>query len=158
MPKHWLIKSEPHVYSIDHLARDKTTAWEGVRNYTARNFMRDDMKKGDLVLFYHSSAEPPGVAGIAKIVSDGGHDDATQFDKKSPFHDPKAAKDKPRWIAVDVGFVEKFRALLPLAALRENSKLKDMLVLAKGQRLSVQPVTAAHFDEVCRMAGAKTKG
>lgn len=148
--QYWLMKSEPGNYSIDDLARDKKTFWNGVRNYQARNFMRDSMKVGDLALFYHSNAEPSGVAGIAKIVK-AGYPDHTELDPKSKYYDPKATPDKPIWFMVDVGFVEKFDQVLPLEALKMNPKLKDMMVNKKGSRLSVQPVSQEHFEAVKKM-------
>ncbi|UOF02596.1 EVE domain-containing protein [Bdellovibrio reynosensis] len=149
---HWLMKSEPDVFSIDQLAKDKTTWWEGVRNYQARNYMMNDMKVGDLVLFYHSNAEPSGVAGIAKV-SKVAEPDKLQFDKKSEYFDEKATKDKPRWFCVEVQFVSKFKHIVSLQDLRENPKLADMMVLAKGSRLSVQPVEKKHFDIVSKLGG-----
>lgn len=150
--KYWLMKSEPDVYSIDQLKKDSTTPWEGVRNYQARNFMMKDMQLGDLVLFYHSNATPPGVAGLAKI-SKIASADKLQFDKKSEYFDPKATKEKPIWFCVEVEYVQKFTELVSLNELRENEKLSDMLVLAKGSRLSVQPVEKKHFDIVKKMGG-----
>ncbi|MBO9666626.1 MAG: EVE domain-containing protein [Bdellovibrio sp.] len=150
--KYWLMKSEPDVFSIDQLKKDKTTPWEGVRNYQARNFMQKDMQVGDLVLFYHSNATPPGVAGLAKV-SKLATPDKLQFDKKSEYFDPKATKEKPIWYCVDVEFVEKFKELVSLQDLRDNEKLSDMLVLAKGSRLSIQPVDKKHFDIVKKMGG-----
>ena len=149
----WLMKSEPDVFSIDDLAKDKTTWWGGVRNYQARNFMMNDMKEGDWVLFYHSSAEPPGVAGLAKI-SKAAAPDETQFDKKSEYYDPKATKEKPIWFCVQLQFAKKFKNLVSLQELRDNPKLKDLLVLKKGQRLSIQPVTKEHFEIIKKMGGA----
>lgn len=150
--KYWLMKSEPDVYSIEMLSKDKTTPWEGVRNYQARNFMMKDMAVGDLVLFYHSNAEPSGVAGIAKV-SKIAFPDKTQFDKKSEYFDTKATQEKPIWFCVEVAYVEKFKHFVSLADLRENDKLADMLVLQKGSRLSVQPVDKKHFDIVKKMGG-----
>ncbi|KYG70069.1 EVE domain-containing protein [Bdellovibrio bacteriovorus] len=150
--KYWLMKSEPDVYSIDTLKKDGTTWWEGVRNYQARNFMSKEMSVGDLVLFYHSNAEPPGVAGIAKV-SKAAAADKTQFDKKSEYFDAKATKEKPNWFCVEVEFVAKFKNLVSLSDLRENEKLADMVVLQKGSRLSVQPVDKKHFDIVKKMGG-----
>ncbi len=150
--KYWLMKSEPDVYSIDHLQKDKTTWWEGVRNYQARNFMMNEMQVGDEVLFYHSNAEPPGVAGLARV-SKVAAPDKTQFDKKSEYHDPKATKEKPIWYCVEVEFVKKFKDFVSLNDLRENDKLKDMVVLQKGSRLSVQPVDKKHFELVKKMGG-----
>lgn len=150
--KYWLMKSEPDVYSIDQLKKDKTTWWEGVRNYQARNFMMKDMQVGDEVLFYHSNAEPPGVAGIARI-SKVAAPDKLQFDKKSEYFDPKASVEKPIWYCVEVQFEEKFKHLVSLNDLRGQEKLQDMLVLQKGSRLSVQPVDKKHFDLVKKMGG-----
>lgn len=151
--RHWLMKSEPEVYSFDDLVRDQQTHWEGVRNYTARNFMRDDMKKGDLVLFYHSNAKPPHVAGVARVVREA-YPDPSQFDPKSDYYDEGSKKDDPRWLLVDVGPVEKLARTVPLDELKANKKLAKMGVVQKGQRLSVMPVSAAEFDEVLRMSKA----
>jgi predicted RNA-binding protein with PUA-like domain len=150
--KYWLMKSEPDVFSIDSLKKDKTTWWEGVRNYQARNFMKD-MQVGDEVLFYHSNAEPPGVAGIAKV-SKMAEPDAAQFDKKSEYYDPKATKEKPIWFCVQVAFVEKFPELISLTDLKANAKLEGMVLLQKGSRLSVQPCDKKHFDIVKKLGGA----
>jgi len=155
MPKLWLMKSEPDVYSIDDLRRDGTESWEGVRNYQARNFMRE-MTKGDLVLFYHSSTKPPGVAGVCRVSREAYPDD-TQFNKKSQYYDPKSKKEDPRWSMVDVEFVEKFSELVSLEALKEDPALEGMRVTQKGSRLSVQPVDKKHFKRVLKMASAKTK-
>jgi predicted RNA-binding protein with PUA-like domain len=149
--RHWLMKSEPDVYAIADLERDGTCGWEGVRNYQARNFMRDDMKVGDLVLFYHSNANPSGVAGVARVAGPP-EPDPTQFDKKSEYFDGASTKHAPRWQMVRLAFVERFAAVLPLEVLRQDPALSGMLVLAKGQRLSVQPVDAAHFDRVGLLA------
>jgi predicted RNA-binding protein with PUA-like domain len=154
--RYWLMKSEPDVYSIDDLARDGRASWEGVRNYQARNFMRDGMRKGDLVLFYHSNATPPGVAGVARVCREA-HPDPTQFDARSEYHDPKAHKDAPRWLMVDVEMVERFDEVVSLDALKRDQSLADMQVVQKGQRLSVQPVEEQHFRRVLAMAGARTK-
>lgn len=149
--RYWLLKSEPDVYSIDDLANDGSTYWDGVRNYQARNFMRDDMKRGDLVLYYHSNAKPPGVAGIARVAKEG-YPDPTQFEVESKYYDPKSKPEDPRWILVDVEFVARFEELVSLAELKENPALEGMLVIRKGQRLSVQPVEETHFRQVCGMA------
>ncbi len=154
--KYWLMKSEPDVYSIDALKKDGTTEWDGIRNYQARNFMRDDMAPGDLVLFYHSNADPPGVAGVARVASDP-YPDPTQFDKRSKYYDAKSKKDDPRWMLVDVEFVERFEELVPLGKLKSEKRLSDMLVVRKGQRLSVQPVDKKHFRRVLTLGKAKTK-
>ncbi|MGO4378278.1 EVE domain-containing protein [Pseudoduganella sp. RAF19] len=143
--QYWLMKSEPDEVSIDDVmaAPDKTVPWFGVRNYQARNFMRDAMQVGDGVLFYHSSCPEPGIAGIAEVVS-WPYPDATQFDKKSHYFDEKATKETPRWISVDVKGVRKTR-LLSLAELRTIPALEDMVVLQKGSRLSITPVTAGQW-------------
>ena len=152
-PRAWLVKTEPDVYSIDDLKRDRTTGWDGVRNYQARNFMRDEMKKGDPVLVYHSNADPPGIVGLA-TVSREGHPDPTAINPDDPHFDPKSDPDAPRWIQVELRFKRKFRRLLPLAELRDEPELDGMPLLQKGQRLSVQPVSAAHFERVCSLADA----
>ncbi len=139
------MKSEPDVFSIDHLKKDKTTLWEGVRNYQARNFMMNDMKKGDEILFYHSSCEPPGIAGLA-VVTKEKQPDPSQFDKKSKYFDSKATKEKPIWYCVEVGFEKKFEELVPLEKLKVTKELSDLLVLKRGQRLSIQPVTKTDFE------------
>jgi predicted RNA-binding protein with PUA-like domain len=138
--RYWLMKSEPHVFGIDDLAAAprKTTAWWGVRNYQARNFMRDDMQRGDLVFFYHSSCPEPGIAGIAKV-SRQAYPDATQFDPASEYFDPAATPDKPRWVNVDVALVRKTR-LVSILELRSHPELARMRVLQKGNRLSITPV------------------
>jgi predicted RNA-binding protein with PUA-like domain len=147
--RYWLMKSEPNVYSIDDLARDGRTFWDGVRNYQARNFMRDQMKVGDEVLFYHSNAEPPGVVGIARVVREG-YPDHTARDPNSKYYDPKATEEDPRWFMVDVEFVEKFDEMVSLDTLRSTPGLENMLVTKKS-RLSVQPVTEQEFEIVRRL-------
>lgn len=154
--KYWLMKSEPGNYSIDDLARDKSTAWTGVRNYQARNFMHKDMREGDLAIFYHSNAEPSGAVGVMKVSSEP-IPDRFQFDKKSDYYDDRATPDKPVWYCVEVTFVEKFKTILSLAELRANPKLAGMRLLEKGSRLSVLPESKAHIAEILRMAGARTK-
>lgn len=154
--KLWLIKSEPDVFSIQDLAREKTTTWEGVRNYTARNFMRDGMRLGDLCLYYHSNADPSGVAGVARV-SHEAYADPTQFDRKSDYYDAGAKRDDPRWLMVEVEHVETLPRVVSLEELKKEPSLAAMLVVQKGQRLSVQPVEKAHFAKVLAMAGAKTK-
>lgn len=148
--QHWLMKCEPQVFSIDDLKRDGKTSWEGVRNYMARNFMRDQMKVGDVVLYYHSNAEPSGVAGIAEVVG-AAEPDPTQFNKKSPYFDETSTKAKPTWVWVHLGFVERFAEVIPLAALKADKKLAGMAVLQKGQRLSVMPVSKEHFERVVEL-------
>jgi len=153
--KFWLMKTEPDVYSIDDLERDGTEPWEGVRNYQARNSMRE-MAEGDLVIFYHSNAKPPGAAGVCRVSREAYPDD-TQFDKNSKYHDPKSKKEDPRWSLVEVAFVEKFAEPISLQALKDDPALEGMLVTQKGSRLSVQPVEKKHFKRVLKMAGATTK-
>ncbi|WP_041753095.1 EVE domain-containing protein [Mycetohabitans rhizoxinica] len=138
---YWVMKSEPDEASIDDLAASptRTLPWTGVRNYQARNFMRDGMQPGDGVLFYHSSCAEPGIAGLAEVAS-GPYPDPTQFDAASPYYDPKSRRDAPRWLLVDVRFVKKLR-LIPLSELRTHAALADMQVLARGNRLSITPVT-----------------
>ncbi len=152
--RHWLIKSEPDVFSIDDLRRVKREPWNGVRNYQARNYMRDDMKPGDLALFYHSNATPPGVAGVAKVAS-APYPDDTQFDPKSEYFDPKATPENPRWMLVDFEFAGKFPTPVPLQQMKEDPALEGMLVLQKGTRLSITPVEAKHFRRVCKFGGWK---
>lgn len=142
--KYWLMKSEPTSYSIDQLRRDGSTAWEGVRNFQARNYMRDEMKVDDLALFYHSNVNPPGVAGIARI-SKIHVPDYTALDPKSLYYDPKATKEDPIWIMVQVEFVEKFSHFVTLEEIKHNPRLKDMLILRKGSRLSITPIEAQEF-------------
>ena len=148
---YWLMKSEPSEVSIDDLARlpKQTVAWFGVRNYLARNFMRDQMRLGDGVLFYHSSCPEPGVAGLAEVASTA-YPDETQFDLKSPYHDPKATRENPRWMNVDVKLARKTR-LLGLAEMREAPALASMLVLQRGNRLSITPVTPVEWKAVLRL-------
>lgn len=146
---HWLMKSEPDVFSIETLKKQKTSLWDGVRNYQARNFMMNDMKPGDKVLFYHSNAEPPGIAGIAEV-SKAAVPDPSQFDKKSEYFDPKATKEKPRWFCVEVKYVKAFKKLIPLDQIRSDKNLSDMLVIKKGQRLSIQPVSQKDFEYITR--------
>lgn len=152
MKRYWLMKSEPGSYSIDDLQRDTRTSWEGVRNYQARNFMRDDMRPGDGVLFYHSGANPPGVAGLAKIAR-AAYPDSTALDPDSHYFDPKATEEDPRWVMVDIEFVEKFPALVPLGTLNDTDGLEEMPVNKKS-RLSVQPVTAEEFRIVRKLGRA----
>ncbi len=151
--KYWLMKSEPSVFSIDDLAKEpkKTAYWDGVRNYQARNFMRDEMKKGDLVLFYHSNAEPPCVAGVCEVVKEG-YPDFTAFDPESKYYDPKSSDDKPRWFMVDVKLKKKFKKPVTLAEIKENKKLQKMRLVQKGNRLSVMPVEKKEFDEIIKMS------
>ncbi|WP_295989117.1 EVE domain-containing protein [uncultured Variovorax sp.] len=151
MPQYWLMKSEPDEVSIDDAlaAPDATVAWTGVRNYQARNFMRDGMKIGDGVLFYHSSCPEPGIAGIARVAS-GIKPDPTQFDPKSSYYDAASKKDDPRWLLVDVQALRKTR-LLALPELRARPELADLVVLRKGNRLSITPVEPAHWKIIEKM-------
>jgi predicted RNA-binding protein with PUA-like domain len=142
--KYWLFKSEPSAYGIDDLARDRVTAWSGVRNYQARNFMRDEMRTGDRALFYHSSCDEPGIAGIVEVCKPA-YSDETQFDRKSRYYDAGATRDDPRWFNVDVKFVEKTRVVGP-AELRGKKALRKMQVLQRGNRLSITPVTEAEWN------------
>jgi predicted RNA-binding protein with PUA-like domain len=146
--RYWLMKSEPDTFSIDDLlaSRGRRTAWSGVRNYQARNFMRDDMRVGDGVLFYHSSCPEPGVAGLAQVASNA-YPDETQFDRASPYYDPKATRAVPRWFNVDVRGVKKTR-LVPLAELRAQRALAKMWLLRPGSRLSITPVSAAEWRTI----------
>jgi len=151
MPKrHWLMKCEPAAYDIDDLARDGSTSWEGVRNFQARNILRDQMQVGDPVLFYASNAEPSGVTGLAKIVR-AGYPDAFAWKKGHRYFDARSTKAKPVWFMVDVGFVERFADVVPLATLKATRGLEKMMVTQKGSRLSVQPVTKAEYDIVVKL-------
>jgi predicted RNA-binding protein with PUA-like domain len=151
MPQYWLMKSEPDEVSADDVARmpKKTVPWFGVRNYQARNFMRDQMQVGDGVLFYHSSCAEPGVAGIAQVAS-AAYPDETQFDPKSKYHDPKATREAPRWMNVDVKLLKKTR-LLPLSDMRQHKALANMVLLRPGNRLSITPVTPAEWNAVLKL-------
>jgi predicted RNA-binding protein with PUA-like domain len=150
--KYWLVKTEPDVYSIDDLAREGKTLWSGVRNYQARNFLRE-MKLGDKLLIYHSNAEPPGVAGIGEICQE--HiPDPTQFEEGGEYFDPKSTTVNPRWSCPQVGFVKKLPHLVPLQALREEESLKGLLLLQPGTRLSVIPVSEDHFRAIIAMGKA----
>ena len=151
--QYWLMKSEPDEASIDDLAREGTLPWTGVRNYQARNFMRDQMRIGDGVLFYHSSCPEPGIAGLAEVCSQP-YPDSTQFDPKSDYYDSASKQDNPRWSLVDVSFVRK-STLIPLQALREHDALADMVVLRRGNRLSITPVTPAEWRAVLALLGEK---
>ena len=146
--KYWLMKSEPSAFSIDDLAQSpaQTTCWDGVRNYQARNFMRG-MAVGDQVLFYHSSADPPTVVGIAEVVKTA-YADPTQFDKKSKHYDPESDPSNPRWEMVDIKYLRKFSRSVPLDRLRKEIRLKGMVLLQKGSRLSVQPVSPLEWGHI----------
>lgn len=153
--RYWLMKSEPEVFSFDDLwrASKRTCFWDGVRNYQARNLLRDGMRIGDGVLFYHSSAVPPGVAGLAEVASVA-RPNPTQFDPGDPHHDPKTSPESPRWWGVDVRAVSKLGRFVPLAELRADPRLARMVLLQRGSRLSVQPVTPAEWRVVRALAGA----
>ncbi len=150
----WLLKSEPDVFSFADLKKRKhrTEPWDGVRNYQVRNMMRDDMRVGDLGLFYHSSCPEPGVAGVVRIASEA-RPDPGQFDPESDYHDPKSDPANPRWLLVDVAWEADFKRLVPLKELREHEELADMLILRKGNRLSVTPLAPEHFQRVCELGG-----
>lgn len=154
MRRYWLMKSEPSAYSIDDLKRDGSAAWEGVRNYQARNLLRDELKPGDGVLFYASSADPTGVTGIAEV-SKPGYPDPTAFKKGHAYFDPKSKKDNPTWYVVDIRFVEKFDHTVTLETLKTAPELSKMVVVQRGSRLSVQPVTEAEWRAVLKLAGSK---
>ena len=148
--KYWLMKSEPESYSIDTLKEDKVTVWSGVRNFQARNFIRE-MNPGDVVLFYHSSCKVPGVYGVAKVASLP-YPDTTQYDSASHYYEPRATKEKSMWDVVDVAFVKKLKEPVTLSDIREEPKLRAMIVLQPGSRLSVTPVAPEHFEFI---TGAK---
>ncbi len=143
----WLMKSEPDVYSIDDLKRDGREMWDSIRNYQARNMMRDDMRIGDDVFFYHSSCKEPGVVGIAKVASKP-YPDPVQFDKKSRYFDAKSDKDNPRWILVDVEFVRKLQRNITLTEIKAEKSLADMILVRRGNRLSIMPVEKKHWDKI----------
>ena len=152
--RHWLLKTEPETFSFDDLlgAPRKTAGWDGVRNYQARNFLRDEMKKGDRVLIYHSNADPPAVVGVAEIVREG-YPDPTQFDAGNDHYDPSAREDAPRWFQVDVKAVRRLRRPVSLDELRKVKALAKMPLLQRGQRLSVQPVGEREFELILELGG-----
>ena len=153
--RYWLMKCEPAAYTIDDLKRDRKTSWEGVRNYQARNFMRDRMQVGDDVLLYASNAEPSGVTGLARIAR-AGYVDEYQFKVGHKYYDPDVREDKPAWYMVDIEFVERFPDTLPLETLKHTKGLEKMMVIKKGSRLSVQPVSKGEYDIVVKL-GRKLK-
>jgi len=155
--RYWLMKCEPAAYTIDDLARDGTTCWEGVRNYQARNFMRDDMTEGDGVLFYASNSEPSGVAGLARIAREG-YPDRFAWKKGHKYFDARTDKSVPIWFMVDIAFVERFADVVSLATLKATKGLGQMRVTQKGSRLSVQPVTKAEYDIVVKLGRATGPG
>jgi predicted RNA-binding protein with PUA-like domain len=148
---YWLMKTEPDVFSIQDLKKKGRTDWDGVRNYQARNYMRDGMKKGDLVFVYHSNAEPSGIAGIGRVCEES-HADLSQFDKKSEYFDAKATREKPIWMLVSVEFVEEFKRVIPLERLKAEKALARMPLVQKGTRLSVMPVSEAEWKHVLTLA------
>jgi len=154
--QYWLMKCEPAAYTIDDLKRDTRTSWEGVRNFQARNFMRDRMQVGNPVLFYASNAEPSGVTGLARIAR-AGYPDAYSWKKGHKYHDSASSKEKPLWYMVDIEFVERFPATLPLEMLKHTRGLEKMMVIRKGSRLSVQPVTKAEYDIVVKLGRAQKR-
>jgi predicted RNA-binding protein with PUA-like domain len=150
--KYWLVKTEPSVFSWDDLQKlpNQTSPWEGVRNYQARNFMRDEMKLGDRVFFYHSVAKPLAIMGIAQVVKEA-YPDPFAFDPKSDYYDPKSSPENPRWVMVDLQFESAFTPPIILDELKQTSGLEEMMLLRKGSRLSVQPVTAQEWEIVCNI-------
>jgi predicted RNA-binding protein with PUA-like domain len=144
---HWLMKSEPDAFSIDDLKRKKQEAWDGVRNYQARNYMRDGMRVGDKVFFYHSNCAEPGIVGIAQVATDA-YPDPSQFDPKSKYFEPGSSRDNPRWMLVDVKFVKKLKRTITLKELQADPALDGMVLVRKGSRLSVQPVEAAQWEHI----------
>ena len=143
--RYWLLKSEPEEFSIDALAKVKSEPWSGVRNYQARNFMRDGMQVGDGVLFYHSNCAEPGVVGIAEVATQA-HPDPTQFDKRSDYYDPASKPEEPRWLLVDVRFKRKLKRTITLSELKDREELEEFTLVRRGNRLSVMPVTRAQWD------------
>ena len=146
---YWLMKSEPSTFSIDDLKHRprRTEQWDGVRNYQARNILRDQMRKGDLAFFYHSNCAVPGIAGVVEIVTEG-YPDFTAFDPSSSYHDPRSTPDRPRWYVVDVRFKRSLKRVITLAELKQHPKLRDMAVLRRGNRLSITPVTKAQWETI----------
>ena len=151
MARSWLMKSEPDTYPYDQLEKEGRTMWDGVRNYQARNFMRDDMRVGDEVLFYHSSTKVPGVVGVARVASEP-YPDPTQFDAKSDYYDPKATEDEPRWYLVDIEPVERLPRLVSLEEMKADPELEGMTLLRRGNRLSVMPVEPEQVERVRQLA------
>ncbi len=152
MVNYWLVKSESDVYPITQLKRDKVTQWTSVRNYQARNFLRE-MKVGDLVLYYHSNSKPSGIVGLAQVTKEA-YPDPEQFDRSSEYYDPKASKDAPRWFAPDLKFLEAFSSILPLEYLKREQKLSQMM-LFHNSRLSVQKVTKAEFHVISALSATR---
>ncbi|MDA0671702.1 MAG: EVE domain-containing protein [Bacteroidetes bacterium] len=149
--QYWLMKSELDVYNLDHLKADGTEPWDGIRNYEARNMMRDQMKPGDLILYYHSNCKPPHIAGVARVASDP-YPDPIQFDASNHYFDPKSDPNNPRWILVDISYVTTFKETIGRDVLHEDPLLQEM-VMFKRNRLSITPVTQQEFERVCEIAG-----
>ena len=147
---HWLMKSEPDVYGIDDLERDGREMWDSIRNYQARNMMRDDMRIGDEIFFYHSNCKEPAIVGISKVASEP-YPDPVQFDPESNYFDPKSSKENPRWILVDVEFVRKLKRPITLAELKANAALEEMILTRRGNRLSIMPVSDAHWNLILNL-------
>ncbi len=154
---YWLMKSEPSTFGIDHLIAcpNQTDGWDGVRNYQARNMMRDQMKLGDRVFFYHSNCHPPGIIGIMEVVQES-HPDMTALDPESKYYDPKASIDNPRWFQVAVKFVDKFHQLISLEKLRLTPGLEDLALLRKGNRLSIMPITPEQWSIILRLTTSES--
>lgn len=152
--RYWLFKSEPNTYSFEDLVRDGQTEWDGVRNFQARNFLRDDIKVGDSVLFYYSSTKPQAVVGVATVVKDG-HGDETAWDPRSPHPDPKSTPDDPIWYVVDIAPAERFSRPVTLEELKKTPGLEKMMVIQRGSRLSIQPLAEAEFEIVRRLGGPR---
>jgi len=144
---YWLMKSEPDVYSIDNMQKDGREMWDSIRNYQARNMMRDDMRIGDEIFFYHSNCKEPGIVGITRVASEP-YPDPVQFDKTSNYFDPKSTQENPRWILVDVEFVRKLSRNITLAEIKAEKSLEDMILTRKGNRLSIMPVEKQHWDRI----------
>ena len=147
---YWLMKSEPHAFSIDDLKTVRRNSWDGVRNYHARNMMRDDMRKGDLAFFYHSNCAEPGIVGVMRIVHEA-YPDHTQFDPKSKYYDPKSEKNDPRWLMVDVAYKRKLRRTITLAELKAQPELAELPLVRRGNRLSVMPLARREWDFILAM-------
>jgi len=156
--KYWLMKSEPDVFSIDHLAKmpGKTAHWDGIRNYQVRNMMRDEMKKGDLAFFYHSNCMEPGIVGIVRIVNEA-YPDFTAFEPSEKYYDPKSNPENPRWLMVDVQFVRKFKRTISLQELKTYKSLTEMIILRRGNRLSITPVSKKHWDFILKQEKKQQK-
>ena len=150
---YWLFKSEPDAFSIDDLEamNGQTDHWDGIRNYQARNLMRDEIKKGDMGFFYHSSCKVPGIVGVVEVVENA-YPDHTAWDPESSYYDPKSSEENPRWVMVDVKFKQKYAEVIPLQQLRDVKKLDGMVLLQKGSRLSIQPVTRSQWTVITKMS------